>query len=176
MHTLWLRTSFMHLDSFYCMRNDCSIVSVACLPTRQHSLAFSHIFWSFLQRQQVTTVFKSLSALALPFLADASLPAPPMGMSSLCRLVGSAPRGGILSRSICVPDNSRLHSNISDCHPHYVTCITISIISETIPNINLGVINIVAVASEISNTCRGLPPSYLLPETYCCARTHFFHT
>ena len=85
------------------------------------------------------------------------------------------PRQEVLSHSICIPDNSRFHSDISNRHTHYITCITISIISETIPNINLGVIDIVAIALETSNTGRGLPLSELLLETYRCARTHFFH-
>ena len=81
-----------------------------------------------------------------------------------------------LSCPICVPDNSWLHSDISNCHTHYTTFITISIISETIPNIILGVINIIAITSETSNTGHGLPLSELLLETYRCAQTHFLHT
>ena len=80
-----------------------------------------------------------------------------------------------LSHSICIPNNSQLHSDISDCHTHYVTCIMISIISETIPNINLSVINIVAIASETSNTGHSLLLLELLPETHHCAQTHFLH-
>ena len=94
-------------------------------------------------------------------------------------VLGGAPRAEpsvSVSCSIRIPDNSRFHSDISDCHTHYVTHITISIISETIPNINLGIIDIVAVALETSNTGRSLPPLELLLETYRCVRTHFFHT
>ena len=83
----------------------------------------------------------------------------------------------MLSHSIHIPNNSWLHSDISDHHTHYVTCITISIILETIPNINLGVINIVAVTLETSNTGCSLPPSDLFLETYCCVWTlSFIHS
>ena len=84
-------------------------------------------------------------------MAVASLPSPPMGMASFRRLVGSAPRGGILSRSIRVPDYFHFQPDTPDTperHPHYAMRMTTSINSESIINNTVGSIDHIAVASD----------------------------
>ena len=66
-------------------------------------------------------------------------------------LVGSAPRGGILSRSIRVPDYFHFQPDTPDTperHPHYAIHMTTSINSESIINNTIGSINLIAVASD----------------------------
>ena len=92
-----------------------------------------------------------LKRRALPFTAVASLPSPPVGMASFRRLMGSAPRRGILSHSIRIPDYFHFQPDTPDTperHPHYATRMTTSINLESIITNTVGSIDFIAVASD----------------------------